>query len=436
MSIEVVMPQMGESIAEGTVVRWIKRIGEPVDRDEPLFEISTDKVDAEIPSPQAGVLLEIKVKEGETVPVNSVVAVIGPAGEQQASAPARAAAAGASSVSTPSESPDNLSRVHTTQAPAGSGAALAPEAHGVSAVERRRIKSSPVVRRIAKERGVDITALNGTGISGRVTKKDILSYLDRPGSISARTGPAPATRPGQAPRPPAFGPGEQVRVEKMSVMRRKIAEHMVLSAHTSPHVYSVYDVDFHRIDELRRRRKADYEAAGTRLTYTGFIAKATVETIREFPLANASLDGDNIVYKRDINLGIAVALDAGLIVPVIRNAGERDMRSLCGAIQDLAQRARTKQLKADEVQGGTFTITNPGVFGALYGLPLINQPQVAILGVGVVEKRVAVIDDMIAVRPRCYLSLGYDHRLIDGADGGRFLQSLKDRLEHFDEAWL
>jgi 2-oxoglutarate dehydrogenase E2 component (dihydrolipoamide succinyltransferase) len=269
-----------------------------------------------------------------------------------------------------------------------------------------------------------------------VTKRDILSYLDRQGSISARTGPVPAARPSQAPRPPAFGPGEQVRIEKMSVMRRKIAEHMVLSAHTSPHVYSVYDVDFHRIDELRQRRKADYESAGTRLTYTGFIAKATVETIREFPFANASLDGDNIVYKRDINLGIAVALDAGLIVPVIRNAGDRDMRSLCAAIQDLAQRARTKQLKADEVQAGTFTITNPGVFGALFGLPLINQPQVAILGVGAIEKRVTVIDDMIAVRPRCYLSLGYDHRLIDGADGGRFLQSLKDRLEHFDEAWL
>ena len=444
MSIEVVMPQMGESIAEGTVVRWIKRIGEPVDRDEPLFEISTDKVDAEIPSPQAGVLLEIKVKEGETVPVNSVVAVIGPAGEQVSSS-ALPATSDAPERSITSDARDGRSTGQAqtmpvvANVPAGSGAAhgaAAAEAHGVTAVERRRTKSSPVVRRIARERGVDITALNGTGISGRVTKKDILSYLDRQGSISARSGPAPAARPAQAPRPPAFAPGEQVRVEKMSVMRKKIAEHMVLSAHTSPHVYSVYDVDFHRIDELRRLRKADYEAAGTRLTYTAFIAKATVETIREFPFANASLDGDNIVYKRDINLGIAVALDAGLIVPVIRNAGERDMRSLCGAIQDLAHRARTKQLKADEVQGGTFTITNPGVFGALYGLPLINQPQVAILGVGIVEKRVTVIDDMIAVRPKCYLSLGYDHRLIDGADGGRFLQSLKDRLEQFDEAWL
>jgi pyruvate dehydrogenase E2 component (dihydrolipoyllysine-residue acetyltransferase) len=420
MSTEVVMPQMGESIAEGTVVRWIKKIGDAVDRDEPLFEISTDKVDAEIPSPQAGVLLEIKVKEGETVPVNSVVAVIGTSGE----APATRVASSVPSASSSAPSAPS-------SAPSAPSAPPAPSSVVPSLSELRRLRSSPVVRKIAKERGVDITKLNGTGISGRVTKRDILSFLERGEGAAVRR---PASAP--AARPPAFAPGEDVRIEKMSVMRKKIAEHMVLSAHTSPHVYSVYDVDFHRVDALRRLKKGEYEAASARLTYTGFVAKAVLETIRDFPFANASLDGENIVYKRDVNLGIAVALDAGLIVPVIRNAGDRDMRSLCVAIQDLAHRARTKQLKPDEVQGGTFTITNPGVFGALFGLPIINQPQVAILGVGAIEKRVVVIDDMIAVRPMCYLSLGYDHRLIDGADAGRFLQSLKDRLEHFDEAWL
>jgi 2-oxoglutarate dehydrogenase E2 component (dihydrolipoamide succinyltransferase) len=239
-----------------------------------------------------------------------------------------------------------------------------------------------------------------------------------------------------APPPPAFQPGENVRIEKMGVMRKKIADHMVMSIHTSPHVYSAYEVDFSRIDELRRKRKADYEAAGTKLTFTGFIAKATVDTIRQFPFSNASIDGENIVYKRDINLGIAVALESGLIVPVIRNADEKNLLGMSKAIQDLANRARTKQLKPEEVQAGTFTITNPGIFGALFGLPIISQPQVAILGVGSVDKRVVVVDDMIAIRPMCYLTLGYDHRLIDGADAGRFLLALKERLQNFDESWL
>jgi 2-oxoglutarate dehydrogenase E2 component (dihydrolipoamide succinyltransferase) len=227
-----------------------------------------------------------------------------------------------------------------------------------------------------------------------------------------------------------------VRIEKMSIMRRKIAEHMSMSLQTSAHVYSAYEVDFGRIDEIRLRRKVEYEAAGTKLTYTAFIAKATVDTIRQFPFTNASLDGENVVFKRDINLGIAVALESGLLVPVIRSADERNMLGLCRAIQDLASRARTKQLKPEEVQGGTFTITNPGIFGALFGLPIISQPQVAILGVGSVDKRVVVVNDMIAIRPMCYLTLGYDHRLIDGADAGRFLQALKERLQNFDESWM
>jgi pyruvate dehydrogenase E2 component (dihydrolipoamide acetyltransferase) len=236
-----------------------------------------------------------------------------------------------------------------------------------------------------------------------------------------------------APPPPAFKPGENVRIEKMGIMRKKIADHMVMSIHTSPHVYSAYEVDFGKIDQIRLKKKAQYEAAGTKLTYTAFIAKATIDTIRQFPFSNASVDGENIVYKRDINLGIAVALDQGLIVPVIKSADERNMLGLCRAIQDLASRARSKKLQPEEVQGGTFTITNPGIFGAVFGLPIISQPQVAILGVGSVDKRVVVVDGMIAIRPMCYLTLGYDHRLIDGADAGRFLQALKDRLQDFDE---
>jgi pyruvate dehydrogenase E2 component (dihydrolipoamide acetyltransferase) len=405
------MPQMGESIAEGTIVRWIKRVGDAIVRDEPLFEISTDKVDAEIPSPGAGVLLEIRVKEGETVPVNSVVAVIGAEGEARAGSEVPVL-----------ESPRNT----VTPEPRSFGTSEPRNPGSSDLATLRRQRSSPVVRKIAKEHGVDISRLNGTGVSGRVTRRDILAYVE--GS------PEHAPVAARAGRPmPVLSPGEDVRIEKMSVMRKKIAEHMVVSVRTSPHVYSVYEVDFHRVEQLRILKKAAYEQAGTRLTYTAFVAKATVETIRDFPFANASIDGDNIIYKGDINLGIAVALDAGLIVPVIKNAGARDMTALCRAIQDLAHRARSKQLKPEEVQGGTFTITNPGVFGALFGLPILNQPQVAILGVGAIEKRVVVVDDMIAIRPRCHLTLGYDHRLIDGADAGRFLQALKDRLQDFDE---
>jgi len=435
MPTNVVMPQMGESIAEGTIVRWIKKVGEQVDRDEPLFEISTDKVDAEIPSPGAGVLTEIKVKEGETVPVNSVVAVIGTAGEK-ASAPSAAS-------TSPASVPD---RGSARPAPAAPGPSEMPEAaagqpeaapavaaiaSGATSIdELRRQKSSPLVRRIAAEHNVDIRQINGTGISGRVTKNDILDFI--------KTGPKPSARP-LAPsggHVPAFKPGERVEIVPMTIMRKKIAEHMVLSAHTSPHVYSVYEVDFHRLSQLRDQRKAEYERNGAKLSYTALIAKATVDAIRAFPFTNASIDGDNIVYKKDINLGIAVALDQGLIVPVIRNADEKNLLGLSRAIDDLAARARSKKLNPDEVQGGTFTITNPGIFGAVYGLPLINQPQVAILGVGVIAKRAVVVNDAIAIHPTCHLSLGYDHRLIDGADAGRFLASLKDRLENFDEKWM
>ena len=400
MATNVVMPQMGESIAEGTIVRWIKKVGDSVDRDEPLFEISTDKVDAEIPSPSAGVLTEIKVKEGETVPVNSVVATIGAAGEAAAKPPASSdAGATAPEKACPNPLSASLKPVprkrrrrpiapRSVESRPSTAAAPAGQAGQPSREELRRQKSSPLVRRIAKEHDVDIQQIQGTGISGRVTKGDILGYIESgaPKQAQARTLP---------PAGPAFRPGENVQVVPMSVMRRKIAEHMVLSAHTSPHVYSVYEVNFGRVSAMRDKRKREYEAAGAKLTFTAFIAKVVVDALRQFPIVNASVDGDNIVYKKDINLGIAVALENGLIVPVIRNADEKNLLGLTRAINDLAVRARSKKLNPDEVQGGTFTITNPGIFGALYGLPLINQPQVAILGVGAIEKRAVVVDDAI-----------------------------------------
>ncbi|HEY0873818.1 MAG TPA: dihydrolipoamide acetyltransferase family protein [Vicinamibacterales bacterium] len=453
MATNVVMPQMGESIAEGTIVRWIKKVGDSVDRDEPLFEISTDKVDAEIPSPSAGVLTEIKVKEGETVPVNSVVAVIGAAGEKPAAgngsgaSAVPAAAVGQQETSAPSTGTAVDDRAAASEArPSTAAAPAEADSTGpLSKEELRRQKSSPLVRRIAKEHDVDIRQIQGTGISGRVTKNDILGFIESGGSTGSPQAPpqAPAAQPAGAGRTitipaqgPVYRPGDRVEIVPMSVMRKKIAEHMVMSAHTSPHVYSVYEVNFGKVTALREKKKAEFEAAGAKLTFTAFIAKAVVDALRQFPMVNASIDGENIVYKKDINLGIAVALDNGLIVPVIRNADEKNLLGLSRGINDLATRARSKKLNPDEVQGGTFTITNPGIFGALYGLPLINQPQVAILGVGTIEKRAVVIDDAIAIRPMCNLSLGYDHRLIDGADAGRFLAFIKERLENFDEGWM
>ena len=411
------MPQMGESVTEGTIVRWIKRVGDVVDKDEPLFEISTDKVDAEIPSPDGGVLLEIRVAEGATVPVHSVVAVIGAAGERLASA--------AAVVSSPEEvAPTRLQGRRTGAAsPASISGGEAPLSDSDIDLNRLRTRSSPVVRKIAKAHGIDVRRLTGSGISGRVTRRDIQAYIDK-GGATVRM-PLPAVTY-----------GDNVRIEKMSVMRRKIAEHMLQSVQTAPHVYSAFEIDFSRVAALRARKKDEYEAAGARLTYTAFIAKATVDAIRECPFANASVDGDTIIYRHDINLGIAVALELGLIVPVIRNADRLRMIDLCKAVQDLATRARTKQLKVDEVQGGTFTITNPGIFGAAFGLPIISQPQVAILGVGSVDKRAVVVDDAVTVRPMSYFTLGHDHRLIDGAEGSRFLLAIKQRIENFDETLL
>jgi len=429
------MPQMGESIAEGTIVRWIKQVGEAVDRDEPLFEISTDKVDTEVQAPASGVLLEIRAKQGETVEVNSVVALIGEAGE---AAPAGSGAASPAPDAEAAREGPRAAKAADVPAVAGRQAAAEPAQETVDDLRRRR--SSPLVRRIANEHGVDISRIAGTGVGGRVTKQDILAFIAASASAPASEAAAVAASArlgGAAPAPPlAFKPGENVRVEPMSVMRRKIAEHMVLSAHTSPHVYAIYEVNFGRVAALREAHKAAYVAKGARLTYTAFIAKAVVDALRAVPIVNASVDGENVVYRRDINLGIAVALDWGLIVPVISHADERNLLGLSRAIDDLASRARAKQLKPEEVQGGTFSITNPGVFGAFAGLPLINQPQAGILGVGAIEKRPVVIDDAIGIRPVAYLSIGHDHRLVDGADAGRFLAHVKQTIEQFDESWM
>ncbi len=465
MATDVVMPQMGESIAEGTIVRWIKKIGDSVDRDEPLFEISTDKVDAEIPSPAAGVVAEIRVNEGETVAVNSVVAVIGD--KTSAAHPAAKAAPEPPKPTPQADGSPSASAPPREQAPTVAHSAAAAKASAerhpisergtvdrpVSAEETLRERSSPLVRKIAKEHQVDISRIHGTGIAGRVTKDDILGYLagqeggkagglegqpadktDRKVQPEPMRGRQEARAPSSAPVPPApqFKPGATDHVEKMSVMRKRIAEHMVLSRRTSAHVHSVFEVNFSRIAQIRDQRKADFERGGAKLTYLSFIVKAAVDALRAVPIVNASVDGDTIVYHKEINIGIAVALDWGLIVPVIRHADEKNLLGLSRAVADLAGRARGKQLKPEEVQGGTFTITNPGVFGALFGMPIINQPQVAIMGVGNIEKRPVVIDDAIAIRPMAYLSLGYDHRVIDGAIADHFMSVVKQALEQWD----
>jgi 2-oxoglutarate dehydrogenase E2 component (dihydrolipoamide succinyltransferase) len=407
MATDVVMPQMGESITEGTIVRWIKQVGDKVDRDEPLFEISTDKVDAEIPSPAAGVLAEILAKEGDTVAVNSVVAVIG-AADAVVVAPPEAAS--------PAESSDAHAKKPGPAAAAAPAETHAPPDVVHSTEELMRERSSPLVRKIAKEHHVDISQIHGSGTAGRVTKHDILEYIGREG------------QDGQVARDGQDGD----RVEKMSVMRKKIAEHMVLSRRTSAHVHSVFEVNFSRIAEIRESKRPEFERAGGKLTYLAFIIKAVVDALQAVPVINASLVGDDVVYHHDVNIGVAVALDWGLIVPVIKQAGGRDLLDLSRVIADLASRARAKQLKPEEVSGGTFTVTNPGVFGASFGLPIINQPQVAILAVGAIEKRPAVVNDALAVQTMANLTLGFDHRIIDGAVADGFMSRVKHALEHWD----
>jgi pyruvate dehydrogenase E2 component (dihydrolipoamide acetyltransferase) len=466
MAHDVLMPQMGESIAEGTVSKWLKQVGDTVERDEPLLEISTDKVDAEIPSPAAGVLTEILAKEGDTVPVNAVVARIGGAGEQPAEAKAEAKADPQAKPEAKPEpqakaepAPDDKTVERPSPVQAGAPKATEPtprveptrapeepqeeEEENVSSLdERRRTKSSPLVRKIAKENNIDISQIAGTGVSGRVTKNDILDFIQQPKPAAATAAPqqAPPARPPEAPAPqaraartPAFGEGENVRLEPLSVMRKRIAHHMIQSKQTSAHVHTVFEVDFTNIEKLRRKHKDDYADRGVKLTFMPFIVQAVIAGLREFPVLNASMDEHNVVYHREHNIGIAVALEWGLIVPVLKNADELNILGAARAINDLGDRARQKKLSPDDVQGGTFTITNPGVFGGLFGLPIINQPQVAILGVGGIKKRPVVVEtkegDFIAIRSMCYLSLGFDHRLIDGAVADQFMARVKQIIE-------
>lgn len=456
MATQVIMPQMGESIAEGTVTKWLKKVGDPVKRDEPIFEISTDKVDAEIPSPVAGTLLEIKVNEGQTVAINTVVAMIGEAGEKPA-APAnlssearvkeeasarKAEPTPAIPAAAPPAAPKPAAPALTSTQPAPP--ATPQGAHVESIEERIRRRSSPLVRKIAQEHAVDIRELEGTGIHSRVTKNDILSYIEnrKTGTALAPVA-APAAVEAMAGKPAvtlvkaglALVTTARDEVVAMTRIRKITAENMTLSKRTSAHVTTVFQVDYMSIARIREQHKdAFFAKNGVKLTYLPFIFRACVQALKGFPQVNASIDGDNIVYHKDVHLGMAVALDWGLIVPVIRNADEKSILGLARASQDLAERARTKRLKPEEIQGGTFTVTNPGVFGSLFGTPIIPQPQVAILGVGTIEKRPVVVtdesgNDALGIRTVGYLALSFDHRLVDGADADRFLSSVKETLE-------
>ena len=433
---DVVMPQMGESIVEGTLTKWLKKVGDRVERDEPLFEISTDKVDTEIPSPASGVLTEILVQEGATVAINTVVARIAEEGAAPAAAPARAAEAPPAAPAAPAPAaaapaPEPVPAPAPVAEPAPAPAAAAETGADIGPV-------SPLVRRLAREHNIDLRQVTGTGAGGRITKQDIENYLAaRQAAVAPAAKPAPAPAPqtsAAAPRLPRVEPAK-VRVEPMSIMRQKIAEHMIHSKHTSAHVTTVHRVDMTRIARLRERLKGEFQQRyGFSLTYLPFIVRATAEALRAFPIFNSSIEGANILYYNEINIGIAVALDNGLIVPVIHNADEKNIVGLQRAIVDLAARARSKQLKPQEVQGGTFSITNFGSFGSLFATPVINQPQVAILGVGAVEKMPVVVEgDAIAIRHMAHLALTFDHRLIDGALADQFCQKVKSILENWSE---
>ncbi len=476
MATDIVMPQMGESIFEGTITKWLKKPGDKVERDEPLFEISTDKVDAEIPSPSAGVLKEIKVNEGQTVPIQTVVGVIDGAGSAAAAAPAPAPKAEA-----PKAAASAAPKAQATPAPAPARPApqaAAPQAAAQPAKEGARIHSSPLVRRMAKEHGIDLGTVAGTGAGGRISKQDMEAAISGGGTspngaryeaeteeqleeayeapAQARSAtPPPAARPSAPPPPPPQSTGGQAHVsfetavprEKlyfgdyevspMSVMRQRIGEHMVASKRVSPHVYSVDEIDMSKIASLRAKSKDEFEKRnGTKLTFMPFFVKAAVAGLRAFPTLNASLDGTNVIIHKEVNIGIAVALDWGLLVPVVKHADEKNILGIQRTMNDLAERARTKKLKPEEVQEGTFSITNPGVFGGLFGLPVISQPNVGILGLGAIEKRPVVINDSIAIRSMCYVTLSYDHRVVDGAIAHQFLHKVKETLENWTEPVL
>jgi pyruvate dehydrogenase E2 component (dihydrolipoamide acetyltransferase) len=516
MAVDIVMPQMGESIFEGTITKWLKKPGDKVERDEPLFEISTDKVDAEIPSPSAGVLKEIKVAEGKTVPIQTVVGVIDAAGEASAAKPTQPAASPKSDAQPAKAAQAPPSRGTAPQAPAnGKGAPLAqpqarpqpaaasasvgstgaPATGGAPTIGARdgggRIHSSPLVRRMAKEHDIDLSGVTGTGAGGRISKQDIEALIsggahkrgmtddqvDQSGEVEEEleeafnsSGPAPTRQAPAMPPPtrqappqassqdgaPAAGqhggqvhasfesavPREKIyfgdyEVQPMSVMRQRIGEHMVASKRVSAHVYSVDEIDMTKVAALRAKSKDEFEKRnGTKLTFMPFFVKAAVAGLRAYPTLNSSLDGTNIVMHKEINIGIAVALDWGLLVPVVKHADEKNILGIQRTMNDLAERARSKKLKPEEVQESTFSITNPGVFGGLFGLPVISQPNVGILGLGAIEKRPVVINDSIAIRSMCYVTLSYDHRVVDGAIAHQFLHKVKETLENWAEPLL
>jgi 2-oxoglutarate dehydrogenase E2 component (dihydrolipoamide succinyltransferase) len=472
---DVVMPQMGESIVEGTLTKWLKKPGDKVERDEPLFEISTDKVDTEIPSPAAGTLAEILVEEGKTVGINTVVARIDEGGEA-AAAPAAPAASAEPAAPAKSEAPAATAAPAKSAPPAAPVAPAAPPAPAATPANKQVDDPaesapaataepapaapaepapaaaaepggplSPLVRKMAREHNVDMARVKGTGASGRITKQDMEAYIAQGPAPAAAAAPAvPAAPPAapppvaaEAPAPVASGGPAKTRIEPMSQMRIRIAEHMVMSKRTSPHVTTIHRVDMTKVAKLREKNKGIVQANyGFGLTYLPFVTRAAVVALRQFPLLNASLDNNNIIYHNEINIGIAVALENGLIVPVIRAADEKNVLGLQRSIVDLATRARSRQLKPDEVVGGTFSITNFGSFGSLIGTPVINQPQVAIIGLGTVDKTPVVVDDAIAIRSICHLSLSFDHRLIDGALADQFMSKVKEVLQAWSEEVL
>jgi 2-oxoglutarate dehydrogenase E2 component (dihydrolipoamide succinyltransferase) len=443
--IDVVMPQMGESIVEGTLTKWLKKTGERVERDEALFEISTDKVDTEIPSPSAGVLAEVLVEEGKTVAINTVVARLDEKGEATVPASPRLPVSQSPPAAVPASPRLPVSQSPPAPVPASPRLPVSPSPPSPRLSEPQPSVSeepsgplSPLVRRMAREHSIDLGQVKGTGAGGRITKQDVEAYIAERAEPAMEVPPLAALPVEVAPPPPPAASGApRTRVEPMSLMRSKIAEHMILSQRASAHVTTVHKIDMTQVARIRERNKDEVKARyGYSLTFLPFITRASVEALRAFPIVNASLDGNSIVYHSELNIGIAVALEGGLIVPVIRRADEMSVLGLQRAIVDLSTRARSKQLKPDEVQGGTFSITNFGSNGALFGTPVINQPQVAILGVGVVEKTPVVIDDAIAIRSVALVGLTFDHRLIDGALADQFMLKLKGVLENWSEQVL
>lgn len=463
MAIKVLMPQMGESVFEGTLTKWLKKPGDAVVRDEPLFEISTDKVDSEIPSPASGILSEILVGEGKTIQINTILAIITEAGEQE-KAPSDSGVTAEAAKAAPAAEPENLpepKEAAVEPVPPSPPAAAGPQSAG-PAIRVQDIRTSPLVRKLAREHNLDLSQIRGTGQEGRITKDDVLQYLSRkepvPAAAALEVIPPPAQPesalsgtpslasdgiPALEPEAKAAPPAPELmrfmgesQTEAMTPMRKAIADHMVLSKRTSAHVNTFFEVDMSAIVQLRESHKVDFmRREGIPLTFSPFFAKALVDIVREFAVFNASVSGDTILYKKPVNLGIAVALDTGLIVPVVKNAHLKSFTGLSLAMFDLAERARSKRLKPDDVQNGTISMTNPGSFGGLFNTPIISQPQVAILGIGGIEKRPVVIQDAIAIRSMVYLSLTFDHRIIDGAVADRFMARLKERLQSWTQ-WI